>query len=183
MIELAEDILIRPDFNDYPTEYLDSMKIYTNNLFYKTVRKETLKLIINLCRKYRFLDYTIVYIKKIPTDFLILTTDNMYKCVQTECPCITVAINFLIHLKNYIFGELENNFIQKEAEIIRLYELSAAAISRKNTTNAKDIQRKSRKFIQKAEMLNESADVDYYTIELLKRIYLREVSKLLDYLV
>lgn len=177
-------ISVKPDFNDYPDIYVSSMNIKHNVIIYDIVRKHALDHIIYLCREHKYDDYIIVNIKAVPSDFLILTTDSIHKCILSECSCITNGINFLFKLKHYIINKLEPAFEDGENEIHSKYALSTSAIKRlheKNlqSKNIRELRAKNARFIKEAEELNEMADIEYFTIELLKRIYLREMAKIL----
>jgi hypothetical protein len=190
-------ISVNPDFMDTPNEYKLSMSFPENREFYREIRDNVLGIIVRLCIKYGYTDYVVKFscgavipaderpkktqkIKRM-NDFIMMRSDDIRTCIETKCSCINAGLLFLFNLKKHIETVLIPNFDRDEAEIRRLTQLSDDALARCNTASSvKKLRKKSAKFIMRAEELSSIADYNYYTIELAKRIYLRELNKIIS---
>ena len=193
-------IPVNPDFMDNPDAYLLSMSFPENRMFYRKIRDNAMKEIIAISIRYGYTDYVVSYNnksaklvqitshknktikseKKHLNDFIMMQTTDIRECIRTKCTCINAALIFLFKLKQHIFDVLVPKYEEEESEIKKILTLSDNAIARilYFPHQEKMLRKKSKKFIARAEELNSDADVSYYTIELIKRIYLRELHKI-----
>jgi hypothetical protein len=203
-------VKVNPDFMDTPIAYSMALAFPANRDFYREIRDNVMNIIIRLCLKHEYLDYVIKFscgetispdkcnisikkTKKIKrhcreikrmNDFIMMRSTDIKLCIQTKCSCINTGLLFLFKLKQHIENVCIPKFQEEEAEIRRITQLSDDALKRSfnndNIASIKKLRKKSDKFIARAEELSSIADYNYYTIELLKRIYLRELNKIIS---
>lgn len=117
-------------------------------------------------------------------DFIIMQSTDYRKCIENKCPCINAGLIFLFKLRNHINEVLTPQFDSDEARFNNLVHLAEEALSRILPTSTpkaiKKLHKKHKDFSAQADVLNAQLDIDYFKIELIKRIYLRELNKIIS---